>query len=426
MPPVCQNRARVLFRFGVVYLVLYSLATQIAGGLLIVPGAGLPSLGTRWPMRAITEWCATRVFGVTAPLVYTGNSADTIFHWVQMAWLLVASAVIAAVWWGGDRARHDGLRVWLRLFLRFALAAQMFYYGMAKVIPSQFPPPGLVTLIEPVGASSLSDLLWTFVGASLPYQVVTGGAELLAGVLLLTPVTATAGAALALLDILQVFLLNMAYDFGLKQISLHLLVMAAVLLAPDARRLTAALFGRAAAAATHAPLFRSARANRAALAVQVAFGVYLITTFATLSVRLWYGDGGGRAPRSALYGIWDVEELMVDGEVKPVALNDYDRRWRRVVFDSPQVMVVQRTDDSLAHFRASFDAGRNALTLAKGSGANWRATLSVQRPARERLLLDGEMDGHHIRARLVLVQLDTFRLLNSTFRWVRPPDPFAG
>jgi len=58
--------------------------------------------------------------------------------------------------------------------------------------------------------------------------------------------------------------------------------------------------------------------------------------------------------------------------------------------------------------------------------ATWRATFAVQRAARDRLVLDGEMDGHHVRARLTLVELDTFRLLNSTFRWVRPPDPYAG
>ena len=147
----------------------------------------------------------------------------------------------------------------------------MFYYGMAKVIPSQFPPPGLVTLIEPVGDSSLSDLLWTFVGASLPYQI-TGCAELLAGALLLTPATATAGAALALIDMLQVFLLNMAYDFGLKQISFHLLVMAAVVLAPDAPRLTAVFLGRAAGPSTHRrSSCGAARHNRAAVIAQLVF-----------------------------------------------------------------------------------------------------------------------------------------------------------
>ena len=123
---VCKNRARVLLRFGVVYFGLYSLATQIAGGLLIAPGmALLPALGTRWPMRQITEWWAAHVFSVAAP-VMPGNSADTLFHWVQMAWLLAVSTVIAAVWFWFDRGGADRLRVWFRLLLRLALAAQMF------------------------------------------------------------------------------------------------------------------------------------------------------------------------------------------------------------------------------------------------------------------------------------------------------------
>jgi uncharacterized membrane protein YphA (DoxX/SURF4 family) len=419
----------VTFRFGVVYLGLYAFATQIAGGLFLLPGAPLPALGTVWPMRAITEWWGARVFGVTAPLV-AGNSADTLFHWVQLSWLLVLSAVIAAVWIGLDRgpgaARRDArVRRWFLLFLRLALAAQMLYYGMAKVIPSQFPPPGLVTLVEPVGASSLSDLMWTFVGAAPPYQLFTGLAELLAGLLLLTPITATAGALLALADMTQVFVLNMAYDFGLKQLSFHLLVIAAVVLAPEARRLAAALSGRAVGPSPQPPLFSTARANRTAVWLQLALGVYLVISFAALSQRYWYAEGGGRAPRSPLYGIWNVEQLSVDDRVQDPALNDYERRWRRVIFDEARAAVFQRTDDSLAHFTASIEGGERLL-LRRRASPTWLATFRVDRPAPDRLVLDGEMDGQRIRMRLSRVELDTFRLLQSRFRWVRPPDPFAG
>src|SRR5262245_3047767 len=126
---------------------------------------------------------------------------------------------------------------WFRVFLRFAMAAQMFYYGMAKIVPTQFPPPSLVTLVESVGNLSLSDLLWTWVGASTPYQIFTGCAEMAAGILLLIPRTTTIGALIGIADMLQVFVLNMTYDFGLKQISFHYLLMFAFLLAPDARRL---------------------------------------------------------------------------------------------------------------------------------------------------------------------------------------------
>ena len=50
---------------------------------------------------------------------------------------------------------------------------------MAKVIPAQFPPPSLVTLVEPVGQLSRTDLLWTFIGSSTAYQMFTGWTEVI-------------------------------------------------------------------------------------------------------------------------------------------------------------------------------------------------------------------------------------------------------
>jgi hypothetical protein len=303
----------------------------------------------------------------------------------------------------------------------------MFYYGMAKVIPSQFPPPGLVTLVSPVGSLSLSDLLWTFIGASTPYQVATGLAEVVAGLLLVMPRTTTLGALIACADMLQVFLLNMTYDFGLKQMSLHLLLMSMFLLVPDARRLANLfLLGRAASPAAEPPLFATATTNRRALAAQLALGLYLLAMFGVVSWRFFNAAGGPGAPRSPLYGIWEVEAMSVDGEARPPLLNDYDHRWRRVIFDAADVMVVQRTDDSLAHYGAAIDTTQARLALSKGTSRLWKADLRFVRAGADRLSIDGDMDGHRIEVRLERVGLDTFRLLNSTFRWVRPPDPYAG
>src|SRR5207244_12772750 len=63
------------------------------------------------------------------------------------------------------RKNYATLHKWFRFVLRFAVAAQMLYFGMVKVIPTQFPAPSLVTLIAPVGNLSLQGLLWTSIGA---------------------------------------------------------------------------------------------------------------------------------------------------------------------------------------------------------------------------------------------------------------------
>jgi len=94
------------------------------------------------------------------------------------------------------------LRGWFHIFLRFALAGQMFYFGMAKIIPTQFVPPALTTLVQPIGSMPLSTLLWVFMGASTPYQVFAGCAEIAAGVLLVSPRTAALGALIALADMI--------------------------------------------------------------------------------------------------------------------------------------------------------------------------------------------------------------------------------
>ncbi len=415
---------RIAFRFCFIYLTLWSLATQVVGGMFQVPGYFVPSLGPLWPMADITYWVARTVFGVEAPF-QPGNSADTLFWWVQTFWLLVVSLMATGVWSWLDQRRVDyvTLHKWFFLFIRFALAGQMFYYGMAKVIPIQFMPPALTTLVQPVGALPLSTLLWVFIGSSPLYQLFSGVAEVAAAIFLVIPRTTPLGALLALMDMIQVFALNMSYDFGLKQISFHYIVMAVFLLAPDWQRLANVfVLGRGAPAPTHASLFRSAGANRAALLVQLVFGAYLLGNYTYLEARQYDAPEGPAHPRSALYGIWDITRMSIDGEVREPVFNDYDYRWRRAIFYFPNRMAFQRTDNSLTRYDVVIDTDRGTVTFAKFNSRTWSATLLFQRPSTDRLVFEGTFDGHLMRLEMEEVGLDTFPLLNSPFRWIRPPE----
>jgi hypothetical protein len=375
-------------------------------------------------MRDVTFWVARRIFDTRSTLVYAGNSGDTLFHWVQTFWLLVVAVTATAIWSVvARRQEYVAAHKWFRLFVRFALAAQMFHFGMTKVIPTQFQPPSLATLVEPVGHLAPSGLLWTFMGASPAYQMFTGWAEMLAGVLLLVPRTTTLGALVCLADMIQVFVLNMTYDVGLKQISFHLILMSAFLIAPDTGRLgNFFVRDRPVAPSAQPALFRTARANRVALGLQIAFGIFLLANYTRIARSYWYGEGEPGGPRSPLYGIWTVREMSVDGQIRSPELNDYDRRWRRVIFDTASRMAFQRTDDSVAHYDIRVDVAATRVTLRKRHSAVWQADFTFERPSDAELVLDGDMDGKKIHMRLERVELDTFPLLNGGFRWVRPPN----
>ena len=350
----------VTLRFGVVYLTLFCLASQISGSLIPNPWFTYRGLGRLWPMRDVTHWVARTFFGVDVPLDDV-SGGETLFFWIQWSWLLVASVVTTAVWSLRDRRRgYAALHTWGWLAVRVLLAASMLEYGMTKVIPTQFPAPPLTALVTPAGEMTLSALLWTTIGSAPAYQIATGCVEVLAGVLLLLPRTVPLGALLALVSMVQVLLLNLTFDIGVKLVTAHLIVLALMLLVPAIRmrqdttlevRLKAPAIGRV---------------------LLVVLGVYLLATQAWINWKFWQVGGGGR-PKSVLYGIWNVERLSLDGQARPAELNDYDRRWRRVIFDAPGVAVFQRTDDSFARYGVSIDQGTGTLALTKGGSRAWGA-----------------------------------------------------
>ncbi len=411
---------RIAFRFCVAYFTLFCLSNQILGGLLLIPKVNIPELSAIWPLRQITFWTAAHVFHITRPLVYTGSgSGDKTFDWVLAFCLLVIAAVIACLWSILDRRRENYVTFykWFRLVMRFALASEMFLYGLVKAIPLQMPFPYLTRLLEPYGNFSPMAVLWSSVGASRPYEIFTGCAETLGGILLLTPRTATLGALVCLADMVQVFTLNMTYDVPVKLFSFHLIVFSLFLLVPEGRRLVNFfLTDRAIAASRQTPLFRSARANRIAVILQVAFGLYLIGMGVYGGIQAWHTYGGGR-PKSSLYGIWNVEQMSMDGQVHPPLLTD-QARWRRVVFDFPTFASFQRPDDTFTGFGSSINDTDKTLTLTKPADKNWKATFTFVRPAADQLVLDGTMDGHKIQLQLKLQDRDKFTLVNRGFHWI--------
>ena len=413
--PAWKPLTLLAFRFSFVYLTLFSLATQISGSMIPNLGFYYRGLGRLWPMRDLTAWVTQHVFGA-AGAQDPNVGGEPLFFWVQTFWILIVALIATALWsFLARRREYVVLHTWFRVAIRFALAAAMLEYGMTKLIPTQFPPPSLETLVTPVGDLTLSALLWTSIGASPAYEIFTGCIEVLGALLLLLPRTTMLGALVSLAAMTQVFVLNMTYDIGLKLVSFHLILLAVFLLAPDFSRLANFfLRDRITGPSQQPALFKTASANQAAMFAQIAFGIYLIGMYAYFNVTFW-NVAGAHSPRSPLYGIWNVQRLSAEVE-------DYDRRWKRVIFDAPDAVVIQRTDDSFAHYKASVDPYRKKIALTKRNSRSWKADFTFTQPSPDHLILEGNMDGQKVSADLQLVEFDTLRVLNSSFRWVRPQD----
>ena len=420
--PEWSSTKRLAFRWCFLYFGLYVVLTQMLTSLLLVTtnDSGAFEVDVTRPARAVVVWLASHVLRISHPIITTETgSGDKIYDWIVLFCIFSLALLGTVVWSLLDRRRpnYSKLYAWFRTFIRFSLAATILTYGAAKILPLQMPFPYLTRLLEPYGNFSPMGVLWSSIGASPGYEIFAGAAEMLAGVLLIFPRTTTLGALVCLADGVQVFMLNMTYDVPVKLLSLHIILIALLVLAPDAQRLANFfLLRRSAEPAQEPPLFRSPRANRIALVVQILFGLWLIgaNLYGSISVYNIYGPG---RPKSPLYGIWDVQNFTVDGQSRAPLLTDA-QRWRRVVFDFPQYMSTQGMDDSLHTFGVAIDAKSKTLALTSFTAKNWKANFSFAQPAAGELLLDGLMDGQRIHAQLQLFDRNKFPLVSRGFHWI--------
>jgi hypothetical protein len=393
---------RVFFRFAACYWLLYSLPEPghvdifrpIPGGQFVFK----PYINL-W--HVIVPWVATHIFHVTgraATYIQTG-SGDTTLRYIQNLLFILLALAATLIWSILDRRRPDyrTLHIWLRLLVRYTLAFTLFSYGFAKVFPLQFQPPALTRLLEPYGEFSPMGVLWSFMGASIPYTILSGAAEVTAGLLLLFRRTKTLGAMAAFAVLLNVAALNFCYDVPVKLYSTNLVLMALFLAAADfGRLLNLFVLNRPAAPADLTGTRFPSRWMRIAATV---FWVLFVG-------NALYGNisGGWKGYRSTyisprrplLYGIWDVESGPPN--------------WRRVVVDFPIFLSVRTRDDKAMGYSTEYRD--DTITLNK------KDQLRLSRPDPDHVVLQGTLNGSPATIGLRKVDLNKFLLLNRGFHWI--------
>lgn len=399
---------RIAFRFAFLYLLLFNLPFPLSAFPYVDKIA--EPYNSFW--TAIVTRTGRVVLNREIPSVFNG-SGDRTYDYLLVACLLVLAVVGTVVWSLLDRKRvsYPTLYRWLHVYVRFALGTIMIGYGAFKVISSQFAPPTLDRLMQSFGDSSPMGLLWTFMGASEPYTMFVGFAEMISGILLFPRRTSALGALMSVGVLGNVVALNFSYDVPVKLFSSHLLAMAFFVLIPDARRLAnVLLLNRSAQPVTSKPLFRRTLLNRGALVVGSLFllGVVGTSLYQSYDQRRRFGE------KSPLYGIWEVEEFSLGETQASAPVN----RWRRVIFDSPYRVAVQTTTDAQERFRLQMDEQKGTLTLSKREDPNWKSMLTYQQINPGVLTLTGEIGGSQLTARLRRKDEQQFLLTSRGFHWI--------
>jgi hypothetical protein len=381
---------RVAVRWLGLYLLLYALPW--------LPGGG----AVHAAIRTLTLWVIHTVADPSySPPELTG-SGDTLLDWFQVPVVLTLSGVGATAWSIVVRLRGDDRVVrWLIwVGCRYYLAMVMVSYGMAKVVRGQFSDLSLTRLMSTYGDSSPMGLLWTFMGHSAAYSILTGIAEIAGGLLLLSRRTTTLGALILIGALTNVVAMNLAYDVPVKLFSSHLLLIAVGVAAADWRRLLAVFAScRAVPPRDLTPPLAGPRARLGMKLVRACAVFYILFFF--MALRLVKSPPVPAPAPPTIYGIHDVERSARG----PAS-------WTRVVIERDTFLTVWTERGEKIAYGYSLDD--DLLHIRSRDQEGIRYTFRIKRSARGELELHGE--GTTIRLRL---RDPRALLLNSRgFHWV--------
>lgn len=404
---------RIAFRFTFFYFLLYNIGTFID----LFPFTDYIAEKYEAFWQRVIPWVGSHVLHLVSPItVFTNGSGDTTYDYVKALTQFVLAVLVTLIWSILDRKRREyrTLHQWLMLLLRIALGITMISYGAVKVIKSQFPDPSLGRLLQPYGDSSPMGLLWTFMGASKSYTFFAGAVECLGGFLLFIPRLTTLGALISMGAMGNVFLLNMSYDVPVKLFSLHLLLMAVVLAAPDLGRMADFfLFHRAAQLLTYSPRLGKKWAAWLLFATQVLLiGYYSVISFVHAHQALAEYN-----KRPAISGFWAVDEFALDGQSVPLSL-DHPDRWRHFAMGSAFDVFVIYVDGNRQRYRLQVDEAGKKITLTRRDDPTKKSELMFTNTQADQLTLTGKMDGRQLNVKLHRSPPPVFLLNTRGFHWI--------
>ena len=413
---------KVGFRFVFVYFFLYNLFIPLH--LLPFPPFSQLYRLYSWLCSVAVHWVSVHVLHAahnfaTDYLNTSSASKDTTFDYVEALCFLITAVLATVIWSLLDRRRQNyrWLHKWFMVYLRLSLAGAMIPYGAAKIVPAQFPPPSLSKLLDTYGNSAPANLFWTFMGASRTYSAFGGATELLAGLLLVVPRLATLGALISAAVMVNVLMLNFGYDVAVKLGSIHLILMAVVIVLPDGSQLVDFFVRhRTARLRPIPPLVRKVWLNRAFLVLQLAFGFVLLVH----DLQQWHGMAAQReaSQKTALYGIWSVDDFSFDNQPRPPLLSD-PLRWQRFIIETTDGAAIQGMTGPLQYVYFHPSADGKTFTLTRYGDPDWVAEFNYDNSDPNLLVLTGKLNGRATSIKLHKEDESKFPLKSNGFRWIQ-------
>ena len=363
------------------------------------------------------KWVGKNILGISYTYNINGfGSGDHTYAYVTLFINITLCLLISFLWILLDKRRksYNQIFYWFVVCLRVFLVYNMLYYGSFKIIQLQFPYPSLTRMLEPLGGFSPMGLAWTFLGYSKAYNLFMGILEISAALLLIPRRTSTLGAFVTMSVMMHVVVMNFTYDIPVKLFSSHLFLMALFIFSTDSKRFINTFIKNK---PTTSYNFYNPIKNKRYHKVIFWAKCILVLLFAGLFFMNATGNGRGKNAKNKppLYGVWEVEEFIKNGDTLPPILTN-NERWRYLIIENKNNAVVKTTNDLTLSFKFETDTlGKKLKIYNQATNSKTKYNFKYLQPEEKNLLLEGNLSSNHIIIKLKRKDL----LLDSReFHWI--------
>lgn len=398
---------KILFRFTILFVVLWilpfplSLLKQFNITTDFPPDVYsyfIPSLGES-------------IFNLDSISIQPNGSGDKTYHYLILLFQFVLALFGAIVWstFAGGKLNYEKLNYWFLVVIRVYLGYCMIYYGMAKVVKSQFPETRFTRLIQQYGDSSPMGLAWTFFGHSKGYNLFIGLGETVGGILLFHRKTSILGALILVPVISNIVAINFFYDIPVKIFSTQLLLLTLLILSPHVARLAKVIF------TNPTPSFIS---NRHQVLKNIIVTLFLGIVFFFVGKKV-VETRERRKAKPAISGLqnqYKVTSYHLNQASTSNSIVD-ENRWEYIGLERKNYFAIISEDKSRLWCKMEADTTKQIITLSDFDRPEIKYNLNYTFTD-STLKVNGIYKNDTISVVANAMNIDSFQLNKIGFRWI--------
>jgi hypothetical protein len=371
-------------------------------------------------LKGLAGWLDNHVFHLAyIPREQAIYFTDTHFG-VILTLTILAIAITATVIWtvlDTKRNNYNRLYFWFCNYLAYYIFLAMSAYAIGKIIPVQCSYPEADQLMDRWGAIKNWELLFRFMGTSPLYCMFCGWLELIASLLILFNRTRVIGGILIVLELVNIFLLNIFYNNNVILLSGILLLCSLFIIAGAFPKLYT-LFIKLQPVSLGRRRYSFTTPWKKYVMIALCFlPAWKVYKSADICLQYYKGQSINRQKQR----LYDVTTFVQGSDTIPPLTTD-TTRWKYICFidygRDVKRMIKYDMQENKTTYRCRWDTINNTIKFSGYTDTSKIYTFKYK-AAGEKMQLKGAWPGKDITMQLTNMPIDSMTLVKDKFLFMQ-------